>query len=128
MTKLAQLECSEYTSNQQALNHDAISKLHAQVNQWQVTKPTQSQPVTLQKTFKFDDYPSAVRFTNQVAQLAEQQNHHPKMVLAYGEVTVIWWTHVLNALHHNDFICAAKCEEISNNILKRAIKTLFSLY
>jgi 4a-hydroxytetrahydrobiopterin dehydratase len=62
----------------------------------------------LQRVFKFKDYAQAVQFTNQVAAIAEEENHHPLIVLEWGKVTVQWWTHVVRGLHKNDFIMAAK--------------------
>jgi 4a-hydroxytetrahydrobiopterin dehydratase len=49
-------------------------------------------------------------FTNAVAELAEAEGHHPKLILEWGLVYVSWWTHKINGLHKNDFICAAKTD------------------
>ena len=62
----------------------------------------------LWSTFRFDDYAAAIEFTNQIAALAEQQNHHPRLVLEWGSVTVVIWTHSVGGLAEGDFVFAAK--------------------
>ena len=42
--------------------------------------------------------------------LAEIEDHHPLIILEWGKVTVKWWSHKINGLHKNDFICAAKTD------------------
>jgi len=60
----------------------------------------------LEKIFTFDNYEKAVEFSNQVAALADVEDHHPLIILEWGKVTVKWWSHKINGLHKNDFICA----------------------
>ena len=64
----------------------------------------------LVKTFNFDSYQDASVFTQKVADLADHEDHHPKIVLEYGKVEVFWWSHKIKGLHKNDFICAAKTD------------------
>ncbi|MGK0445200.1 MAG: 4a-hydroxytetrahydrobiopterin dehydratase [Bermanella sp.] len=66
----------------------------------------------LHREFTFPNYAQAVAFTNQVANLAELEDHHPDMLLQWGKVTLTWWTHSINGLHKNDFIMAAKSEAL----------------
>ena len=68
----------------------------------------------LEKIFTFDDYEKAVAFSNQVAALAEVEDHHPLIVLEWGKVKVQWWSHKIKGLHKNDFICAAKTDLLLN--------------
>ncbi|MEJ2333871.1 MAG: 4a-hydroxytetrahydrobiopterin dehydratase, partial [Desulfobulbaceae bacterium] len=49
---------------------------------------------------------------NRVAALAEEENHHPAIVTEWGKVTVSWWSHIIKGLHLNDFIMAARTEEL----------------
>jgi 4a-hydroxytetrahydrobiopterin dehydratase len=53
-----------------------------------------------------------LEFTNQVGELAEKEDHHPTILTEWGKVTVTWWTHVVKGLHLNDFISAAKTDQI----------------
>ena len=68
----------------------------------------------LEKIFTFDNYEKAVAFSNQVAALADVEDQHPLIVLEWGKVTVKWWSHKINGLHKNDFICAAKTDSLLN--------------
>jgi len=54
----------------------------------------------------------AVAFTQKIAVLAEDENHHPSILTEWGKVTVCWWTHKINGLHVNDFIMAAKTDQL----------------
>ena len=62
--------------------------------------------------FNFDSYLQALDFAKAVALLAEEEDHHPKIVLEWGRVEVHWWSHKIKGLHKNDFICAAKTDQI----------------
>lgn len=64
----------------------------------------------LEKKFCFKNFKEAWDFTNDVAKIAEEEGHHPNILLAWGEVVVTIWTHKINGLSENDFILAAKCE------------------
>jgi 4a-hydroxytetrahydrobiopterin dehydratase len=77
----------------------------------------------LQRTFEFDTYSGSLGFASQVGALAEQQNHHPEMVVRYGSVTVDWWTHAIGGLHKNDFIMAAKTDKLYLDALDKARQT-----
>ena len=66
----------------------------------------------LVKTYKFSNYGESLEFSNKVADLAESEDHHPRIVLEYGSVEVSWWSHKIKGLHKNDFICAAKTDLI----------------
>lgn len=66
----------------------------------------------LRKTFEFDDFVGALEFVNRVGELAEEEGHHPDLHLTWGEATVELWTHAIDGLSDNDFIMAAKIEEL----------------
>jgi 4a-hydroxytetrahydrobiopterin dehydratase len=66
----------------------------------------------LERAFKFPDYLSGLDFTNQVGILAEEVDHHPAILLTWGRVVVSWWTHIFKDLSENDFILAARTEEL----------------
>ena len=68
----------------------------------------------LERTFKFKNFAEALEFTNRVGQLAEQQQHHPDIHLAWGKVKIQLWTHKIGGLHENDFILAAGIDKIVN--------------
>ena len=58
------------------------------------------------------DYLSALDFVNKVANLAEEEDHHPEILLEWGKVTVSWWSHKIKGLHKNDLIAAAKTDSL----------------
>ena len=68
--------------------------------------------IQLIKEYKFKNFREALDFTNKVGELAELQGHHPDIYLAWGKVKLIIWTHKINGLHKNDFILAAKADEL----------------
>jgi 4a-hydroxytetrahydrobiopterin dehydratase len=66
----------------------------------------------IERSFKFHNFTEACGFANRVAELAEQQGHHPDIAFGWGYCTVSFQTHAINGLHDNDFIMAAKVNEI----------------
>lgn len=62
----------------------------------------------LERTFKFKNFAEALAFTNKVGELAETEDHHPDIHLAWGQVKITLWTHKIGGLSENDFIMAAK--------------------
>ncbi len=66
----------------------------------------------LEKEFGFEDFRSALDFTNRVGELAEEQGHHPDIYLSWGRVRTQIWTHKIDGLTESDFILAAKIDEL----------------
>ena len=66
----------------------------------------------LQKVYSFKNFAQALKFTNRVGAIAEAENHHPAILTEWGKVTVTWWTHKIAGLHANDFIMAAKTDDL----------------
>ncbi|SPC67360.1 probable pterin-4-alpha-carbinolamine dehydratase [Ustilago sp. UG-2017b] len=69
-------------------------------------------PDALHRTYKFKDFTSAQAFANNLGELAEAERHHPAIMVEWGRVTVWWWSHAISGLHKNDFVMAAKTEEL----------------
>jgi len=67
----------------------------------------------LEKQFTFDNFKDSLAFTNKIGELAEQQGHHPDILLKWGSVTITIFTHKINGLIESDFILAAKIDEIN---------------
>ncbi len=110
MNNLAQLKCVACRGGDPSLTDAEIADLQPHVPQWQLV--TQDNILRLQRVFKLKNYAQALEFTNKIAAIAEAEDHHPLMILEWGRVTVQWWTHVVKGLHKNDFIMAAKTDEI----------------
>ena len=66
----------------------------------------------IEKMFKFKNFKRAMIFVNQVADVANEQDHHPDIFIHWNEVTLTFYTHAIKGLHDNDFIMAAKIEEL----------------
>lgn len=66
----------------------------------------------LNKTYQLKNFKQALQLTNQIGTIAEQEDHHPAILTEWGKVTVSWWTHKIGGLHVNDFIMAAKTDEL----------------
>ncbi len=101
--KLCDKRCDCSTAAVQALTPQGIEELLQQVENWEVIDQHH-----LRKEYRFPSYLEGVQFTTQLAAIAEEQNHHPIIILDYRKVTVEIYTHVINGLSDNDFILAAK--------------------
>mgnify|MGYP006301350807 CR=1 FL=1 len=66
----------------------------------------------LQREFRFADYHQTMAFVNAVAGLAHREDHHPELVVGYNRCAVRFSTHSAGGISDNDFICAAKVDEI----------------
>ena len=66
----------------------------------------------LVKEFNFDSYLDAIEFSNKVANLSEEQGHHPFIHINYKLVKIILFTHKINGLHENDFLMASKIDNL----------------
>jgi 4a-hydroxytetrahydrobiopterin dehydratase len=111
MDKLAQLHCSPLAANTPRLNEAEINQLKTNLPDW-CSYEKDGEP-RLERVFKFKDFDQALTFTNQVAQAAAADDHHPALLTEWGKVTVTWWSHKIKGLHKNDFIMAAKTDQLS---------------
>jgi 4a-hydroxytetrahydrobiopterin dehydratase len=66
----------------------------------------------LEKDYRFRNFAEALAYVNAVGALAEEQNHHPDLFLAWGRVRVSIWTHKIDGLTESDFVFAAKCDRL----------------
>ncbi len=77
-------------------------------SQWEVVEDKK-----IKYQFKFKSFKEAVTFVDKVAVLAEEEGHHPDIHIFYNKVTIELWTHAIGGLSENDFILAAKIENLS---------------
>lgn len=110
MTDLSTLKCVACRGGDPMLTDTEISELHPQVSEWQLREV--DGVFRLERVFKLKNYAEALSFTNKIASIAEEEDHHPLIVLEWGRVTVQWWSHIIKGLHKNDFIMAAKTDHI----------------
>lgn len=114
MTELAQMHCSLVKANTPRLNDHAVSQLIAQLPGWQVCE--REGESHLEKVFQFKNFSQAIIFTDKVAHVANEEDHHPAILTEWGKVTVSWWTHRIKGLHQNDFIMAAKTDQLYGGV------------
>ena len=109
-SELAAKECIPCQGGVPPLKGKALKALHEAVNNgWQLVGEHH-----LEKEYKFKNFREALDFTNRVGALAERQQHHPDIYLAWGKVKLTIWTHKINGLTESDFVLAAKADELLN--------------
>ena len=105
---LATKSCFACEAGTPPLNGQEIKKYMQQISpSWQVLENKK-----IKKEFKFKDFGEAMRFVNKVADIANNEGHHPDLYIFYNLVKIELWTHVANGLSENDFIMAAKIDLI----------------
>lgn len=117
MNSLKNQKCVSCDRNSTALKREEIELLTHEVPDWDMIE--EDGMLQLQRVFKFKNFAEALAFTNAVGEIAEEQDHHPLIELTWGKVTVNWWTHTVGGLHKNDFIMAAKSNEIFKRFSER---------
>lgn len=113
MSDLRQMKCVACRAGEPKLSEAEIESLHPQIPEWQVLDVDGMK--RLERVYKFKNFAQALEFTNKVGEIAEQEDHHPRITTEYGKVTVDWWTHKIGGLHKNDFIMAAKSDELASS-------------
>ncbi len=110
MEALARMKCVACRRDAPTVTAAEIAELHPQVPDWEIVEAEGIKQ--LRRAFSFDDFAQALSFTNAVGELAEGEGHHPALLTEWGRTTVTWWTHKIKGLHRNDFIMAAKADEL----------------
>lgn len=110
MVKFRDKKCDCTTGNVQKLTSEGIEELLKEVQGWKVVDNHH-----LRKEYKFKTYMDGVQFVNQLAAIAEEQDHHPEINLSWRKVTVEIYTHVVDGLTDNDFILAAKYDALKKS-------------
>jgi 4a-hydroxytetrahydrobiopterin dehydratase len=110
MSDLHQMKCVACRAGEPTLTDDEINMLLPQVAEWQVKEVEGMK--RLERVFRFKNFAQALEFTNKVGAIAEEEDHHPLIITEYGRATVNWWTHKIRGLHKNDFIMAAKSDQL----------------
>jgi len=66
----------------------------------------------LVKLYAFINYYQTIAFVNALAWVSHREDHHPDLAVGYNQCRVTYWTHAIDGLSENDFICAAKCDAL----------------
>jgi|SRR5579864_73040 len=107
MSELAAKTCVPCRGGVPPLRGAELDALRKQVPDWDVVNEHH-----LHRTFKFPDFRQALDFVNRAGALAEEQGHHPDILLAWGKAEVTLWTHKIDGLTESDFIMAAKIDQL----------------
>jgi 4a-hydroxytetrahydrobiopterin dehydratase len=110
MSNLRAIKCEACRVGAPLATQEEIDEFMSQLPNWQISE--RDGVNQLQRTFEFNNFVEALAFTNKVGEIAEAQDHHPAILTEWGEVTVTWWSHKIKGLHVNDFIMAAKTDDI----------------
>ena len=113
MTDLHEMKSMACRAGEPTVTNSEIYILHPQIPAWQVKEVDGVK--RLERVFKFKNFAQALEFTNKVGTIAEEEDHHPLIVTEYGRATVNWWRHRIKGLHKNDFIMAAKTNQIATS-------------
>jgi len=106
--QLADKRCVPCRGGVPPLKGDDLLELQAKVPEWTVTNEHH-----LHREYRFPDFKQALAFVNRVGEVAEEQGHHPDIMLAWGKVGVTLWTHKIDGLTESDFVMAAKIDRLS---------------
>jgi len=109
-TPLAERHCVVCKPGTPTLASTEIDTLLQQLSGWIVAQ--NEGHLQLTKTFRFKGFTPGVELINRIAPIAEEEGHHPDLHLSYGLLRVELWTHAAGGLTENDFVLAAKIDQI----------------
>lgn len=105
---LSTKKCKPCEGGVPPLDQKEVAELKKQVSgDWNVVEMKK-----ITREFSFVNYRHTMEFVNKVADLAEEEGHHPDMHVFYGRVMIELWTHSINGLSENDFIMASKIDKL----------------
>lgn len=110
MEALVHMKCVACRKDAPTVTEDELAAFLPHVPHWKIVERDSIN--RLERSYRFKDFAQALSFTNQVGELAEAEGHHPALLTEWGKVRVTWWTHKIRGLHRNDFIMAAKTDQL----------------
>lgn len=110
MTDLLSQTCEACRADAPKVTDEELAALITEIPDW--SSPVKDAVLQLERVFSFKNFREALAFTNAVGELAEEADHHPAILTEWGKVTVNWWSHKIRGLHKNDFILAAKTDQV----------------
>jgi 4a-hydroxytetrahydrobiopterin dehydratase len=107
MTDLASKQCVPCRGGVPPLAGKDLEILSKQPPHWKVVEAHR-----IMRTYTFSDFKQALAFVNRAGAVAEEQGHHPDILLGWGKAEVTTWTHKIDGLTESDFILAAKIDKL----------------
>jgi 4a-hydroxytetrahydrobiopterin dehydratase len=105
MSDLVDRRCQACNKDTPKLTGAQIEALRGQAPEWEVRGER------LHRQYRFRAFLTAIRFVDEMARIAEAEQHHPVFTVDYDKVDVENWTHAIGGLSENDFILAAKLDQ-----------------
>ena len=106
--ELAQKKCVPCRGGTPPLSAEQAKTYLGAVPEWRVSADGKQ----ISRTFTYKDFIQAMKFVNKVAEVAEEQGHHPDIHIHWNKVELVLWTHSIGGLHENDFVMAAKLDKV----------------
>lgn len=106
---LSQAHCTPRKGAEHKLGQARVAELLPQVPDWELAEDGHA----LTRTFRFKDYYHTMSFVNALAHMANREDHHPDLGVHYDRCVVRFSTHDVGGLSENDFICAARADQLA---------------
>ena len=113
MIDLLQKKCKPCEGGVSALDISEIHKYQKKIDGWEV-KSNEKKIYFLEKEFKFKNFLNSQKFVNEISKISENEGHHPDILFGWGYAKIKITTHAIEGLSENDFILAAKIDQIIN--------------
>ena len=113
MTDLLNKKCVPCEGGILPFDKGEIHKYQKKVDGWSVKK-NEKNIYFLKKNFTFKNFVKSQNFTQKVGKISEEENHHPDISFGWGYAKILITTHAIEGLSENDFILAAKIDQISS--------------
>ena len=113
MSDLLSKKCLPCEGGVPPLDLSEIHKYQKKVDGWDI-KLNKKNIYFLEKKFKFKNFLESQSFINKVSEISEKENHHPDISFGWGYAKIVVTTHAIEGLSENDFILAAKIDQIFN--------------
>ena len=111
MSNLIDKKCEPCSGNTPKMSLDEVQKKMLEINDWKLNDKKEM----IFKKFKFKNFIKSLQFTNEVGNISEEEGHHPDISLGWGYCLIMIHTHAIQGLSINDFILAAKIDQLTNN-------------
>ncbi len=110
MVALNEEKCEACRADAPKVSDKELAELIRVIPDWSIE--VRDGILQLEKVFTFNNFARSLEFTNRIGALAEEEGHHPALLTEWGKTTVTWWSHKIKGLHRNDFIMAAKTDQL----------------
>ena len=110
MTKLTEMKCVACNKDSPIVTDEEILELKPTIPDWELLEVDGIN--RLENSYSFGNFVDAMAFSIQVGIISEEEGHHPAILTEWGKVKISWWTHKIKGLHKNDFIMAAKTDQL----------------